>query len=436
MIGTPFQQASYNVESSTGNISAGTVSSSASTVVTIRSDFEVTSSGFEHRMKGIRVRATSENPIYVLVTIRYPDFFVTGYGSYLVHPNYEFEGISNYEYFAMSTDYAGEPAIRNRRSNILLVGNSDETSISITPTQRVRLPQDAQTNSPIIEVAAGTTHNVTLNSLQTMGFSNILDLTGTKIVSDKPLTVLTGHQCAQVPITVFFCEPLYVHVPPTINWGQLFLLAPFAGRRADQQYKLVTSTNSTTIAYRCAGQKSMGLESSKAGDSFILAFPRNSYCYLTASSHVFMAQIAPGSTSDSMGDPAVAIVSPITGHVRSTSFLNLPSSVFPNNFITVTVQANHFNVSQIQLDGYKLNCTWTDIHNTINDNIVGYGCTTSVSTGTHTVLHSAENGVLSVVTYGWNARRSLGYAYLTGLNFNIPEHPTDGIQILTTLILI
>lgn len=425
MIGTPFGQASYAVELA-GNIVSGTTLSSKPATVNIDSTFEVTASSIKERMRGIRVQATGENPIYVLVSVRYSRFFLSGYASYLVHPNNEFKNIGSYEYFAMSTDYAGAPAITNRRSNILLVGNQNETSISIIPTQTVTLPVDAQRDRGLVEVAAGTTHNVTLGRLQTLGFSSLLDLTGTKIVSDKPLTVLTGHQCAQVPITAFFCEPLYVHVPPTVTWGQVFLLAPFAGRNANQQYKLVTSMDSTTIAYRCGTQDSVGLESSTAGSGYILSISPHSYCYLTATSPIFVVQMAPGGTTDSLGDPAIAIVSPTTGHVNSTSFLNLPSEFFPNNFITVTVIAEHFDPSQIQLDGNPLVCNWNNISNTINDDIVGHGCNATVSAGTHTVSHSG-GGDLSVVACGWNGQRRLGYAYLTGLNLQVSEQPTQGI---------
>ena len=97
----------------------------------------------------------------------------------------------------------------------------------------------------------------------------------------------------------------------------------------------------------------------------------------------------------------------------------MPSD-FPNSFITITVLAEHFEAAQIQLDGNPLNCTWNDIHNTLSDDIVGYGCTLSVLAGAHVVSHLDDNGVLSVVAYGWSNGPDLGYAYLT--NFNLEPH--------------
>ena len=419
-IGTPFDQADYIIESNDGEIASGTVTSSNPAVVRVGSSYQVTSSGFTDRVKGIRVHTTSPNQIYVLVVTSYNDFgsfrSIFGYGSYLVHPNNEFSSGGDYVYFAVS--FAPN---ENSMSNVLLIGNHNETFVSLTPAQNVSLPLDAGSNSLLIEVAAGTTHNVTLSRFQTLGFSTAFDLTGTKIISDKPLTVITGHQCAKIPSTTGFCEPLYIHLPPTFNWGQSFLLAPFGGRTADQYYKVVTSVDSTTIHYRCGSNDSVSLERPTAGSGHLLSFSSDSYCYLNASSPVFLVQMSPGS-SDNSGDPALAIVPPTSGYVKSASFLNLPSD-FPNNFITVTLLAEDFITSQILFDGNTLACSWNVIHNTFSDDIVGYGCTYSVSSGTHVVTYSGDDGVLSVIAYGWDNSPPLGYAYLT--NFNLKSLGTS-----------
>ena len=421
-IGTPSNQADYIIESRAGVIAAGTVNSSNPAAVIISNTFQVVSYGIDERMKGIRVRATGQNPIYVLVIIKYSFFgsftFLLGYGSYLIHPNTVLPNGRNYVYYAMSTDYTIFSRVTDRSSNILLVGDQDVTSVSITPTQIISLPQDAQSDSTMIQVVAGATHNVTLNSLQTLGFSSLFDLTGTKIVSDKPLTVITGHQCAQVPSTTGFCEPIYIHIPPTFNWGQLFLLAPLGGRTANQYYKLVTSENSTTIAHRCGVGRNVILQFPTAGTGHFLSIPNNSYCYLTASSPIFVVQMAPGNNEDNVGDVALATVSPMSRHVKNTTFLNLLSN-FQASFITVTVRATHFNASWIHLDGNPLGCTWKNIYNTINNDIVGHGCTFSVAAGTHVMSHLDENGLLSVVAYGWSTGMNAAYAYMYLTDINL-----------------
>ena len=140
---------------------------------------------------------------------------------------------------------------------------------------------------PVIQC---TTHNVTLNQLQTLlVFNSTLDITGTRIVSDKPLTVLTGHQCAQFPMESQFCEPVHVQLTPSSSWGQNFLLVPFAGRSSNQHYKLVTAQEDTTIIYKCGTTTAIGKNLLSAGHGEYLSFPAGSYCSL-ATTKVVMTQ--------------------------------------------------------------------------------------------------------------------------------------------------
>ena len=430
IIGTPANQASYSIVTADGEIATGTVSSSSSDTITLDSNLEVTTSGFENRMRGIRVRATGEDPVTVLVTIRYSTFLFS-YIAYLVHPNAEFPNQGMYEYYTMSTDYQGQQLTDVRQSNVLLVGNQDDTMISIAPTQDVMLPQDAQSDSPLVNVAAGDTHIVMLSTLQTLTIPSLLDLTGTKIVSDKPLTVLSGHQCAQFPSTAPFCEPVYVQIPPTILWGQLFFLPPLSSRSI-HIYRLVTSEDSTTVAFRCGTDSGQVQISNSAGDSQSISAISDGnsdpYCYLTASSPIFVVQMAPSFAVDFEGDPGMATVSPLTGHVQSTSFTALDSSNFPNTFITVTVTADeNFDETQIQLDGTQLACSWNDILDINNDTlVVGHGCTAAIESGNHVVSHTGADGRLSVMVYGWNTSPQIGYVYLTGFNLTSSvEAPTS-----------
>ena len=417
-IGTPSDDASYVVESTQGLITSGTTNSSSPDTFRLRRSLQVNESGFANRMNGIRVRATGNNDIHVLVVLKYNDFLgfvqLIGYASYLIHPNNIFPSERKYVYYAVSVE--DTPDIMNRHSNFLLVGNHDDTSISITPTQTVRLPEDAQTNSTLVDVAAFATHNVTLDSFQTLLVSSRYDLTGSKIVSNKPLTVISGHQCAQIPATTRFCEPIYIHLLPTVNWGQQFLLAPFAGRTGNQYYKLVASEDSTTVYHRCA-LNAGEVNSLSAGGALNLTISSDSYCYLNASNPVFVVQIAPGHEEDSVGDAAFTMIAPTTGHVKSSSFIILPTSDLPTSYITVTILDEHFNTAQIQLDGSALNCAWRDIYNALNEE-VGHGCTSSISAGPHIVTHTGENGVLSVIAYGWRNSQALGYAYLTNSDIN------------------
>jgi hypothetical protein len=433
-IGAPLENASYIVETSTGQISSGTVTPDTGGGVAIVSpniSLQVTSNENIERMKGIRIRATGANPITVLVSV----ITTSGYGAYLMHRNDEFQDVERYEYYAVSTN-SSRSTQQNlagvTHSSTLLIGNFDETIVTITPTQTITLPaQDAEGgDDTLVNVTAGSSHTVTLHTLQTLLLSSPNDMTGTRIVSDKPLTVLTGHDCGQLPEG---CEPMYVHALPTVNWGQEFLLAPFNGNIQPQYYTFVTSQDTTTVAYRCDDRISESVTISKTGEGTLLAFPPNSFCSLVASRPIFVVhQRASRRLGDFMGDPYVTIISPTTKYINEITFTNIEINprTLPENFIIVTVRAEHYDPTQILLDGNPLSCTWTAIPSITSDESIGYGCTVGIESSVHVVSHSKENGLLSVVVYGYYVEfgggNTWGYAFLAGINLD-SDVETEGM---------
>ncbi|XP_064384244.1 uncharacterized protein LOC135333251 isoform X3 [Halichondria panicea] len=402
LIGTDTQFASYVVETVDQIVQQGSVSSGTPVSVHISGlDLEVFTSNYDNRWKGIRV--ASNEDIFVVAE----NFILAiNHGVFLAYPRFTFEQEVDYEYYIVSiediTDFA--------HSQLLLVGCENETTITILPSQNVILPTNLQESSTSILVNAGTTsHTMVLNQLQTLLVSSFDDLTGTKIVSDKPLTVIGGHECAVNPASSSACEPLAVQIPSSLLWGRQFLLAPFTGRGSEQYFKLFSSIP-TTVNYTC------GNSSFSFNNVTNRIFGTYEYCYLESINPLLVAQVSTGSSIDFSGDLAIALISPIDNYVRETSFVSLPSYLFSLNYISVTVAIENFNSSCIMFDDQVIDCDWNEILNT-EMQVVGYGCSKAVNSGStvgtqHTVYH--DNGTLSVLVYGFNGGPSLGYAYLTG----------------------
>ena len=249
IIGTFASNASYSVETTAGVIQTGSVSFSSPATVTFNTAILVDGVEYAHREKGIHVRATGMEPIFILVTTSN----IAGFGDYLAYPCQNFE-TDGYEYYAVSVTSTSS----GFRSQVVLVACEDDTEIMITPTETVNLPMEA--DSTLISILAGDNHTVTINQTQTLLVATTgADLTGTKIVSNKPLTVISGHECGNVPESVKFCEQLAVQVPPTSTWGSEFLLAPFTGRTSGQYYKVVASSNGTTVICKCGTSSTLGM---------------------------------------------------------------------------------------------------------------------------------------------------------------------------------
>jgi hypothetical protein len=395
----------FVVESNAGVIFNGTVMADNPVMVIVPNDRQVLNSDFSNREKGIHVYSTGDDSLYIVVE----NFLTTlNHGVYLAYPSLSL-GVDQYQYGVVSAgDISGF-----LNSQFLFVGCENDTTITITPTQPITLPMDLQQTSTTVTIQPGIpSHTITLNRMQTLLVLSVNDLTGTKILSNKPLTVISGHECASIPLTEAGCEPFAVQVPPAATWGTQFLLAPFTGRNGPHAFKAISSSDNTTIAYTCGSESRLSLETS------VFSFFSASYCYLQSTDPIFLTELSFGGTLDNRGDPSISIVSPLDQYIKSIDFVSLPANTFSSNYISVTVAAEHFAPESILLDDDVISCEWEDILDS-DSNVVGHGCATSISScldhpRNHMVSHSAENGTLSVLVYGFESLPALGYAYLAG----------------------
>ena len=419
-IGTPATMASFVVQTFDQIIEEGNVTSSSPVVVSVPMDLIVTGNDFNNRRKGIRVTAVGSSQLFVLA-----ETFVSSliHGTFLAYPDPR-ESLGDvdieYEYVIVSTD---DPGITN--SVFLLVGCDDNTTFTVVPSQRVELPSNLQTSSfaPVSVNQDMRSHQLTLHQMQTLLVSHSsLDLTGTRVISNKPLTVISGHECANIPQDASGCEPLAVQIPPVATWGTEFLLAPFAGRSSPQVFKIVASSDTSSLTISCGDSP----PAVALTQNSVYTLATSNYCHIESVSPVFVIQLATGSTTDGLGDPAIAIVSPIDQYINNIEFISLPTSVFPSNYISILVPTENYDPNSILLDDRVLSCQWQEIYN-LSRSIVGYGCNMTITSGTaaaiqHNITYTIPGGQLSVTAYGFNTPpRAAGYAYLTGQQLKITE---------------
>lgn len=413
IVSTPSASTAFVVETMSEIAYQGTVTSGSPIVITLSAELQVTGSDFSNREKGIHIYTNGTEPLFVLTETVLANI---NYGTYIAYPCQIHETLTSYKYTVLSHD-SPSPALQ---STFLLVGCEDNTSVTITPSQIVTLPADAQKASSSISVNPNVqSHKLTLNKIQTLLVFSDNDLTGTVITADKPLTVVSGHECVNVPLMESGCEPLAIQLPLTSTWGTNFILAPFDGRNSAQRFKAVTSKNNTTIAYTC-DNTSVTI----TNVSIFFELSTDKYCYLESSNPILLAELSVGQTLDSLGDPAIAMISPIDQYIQEVQFVSLPNTHFPNSYISITVPTEHYSPNGIFLNGEIITCQWQTIYNR-SSIAVGYGCSMAVSSeantpAQHTISHIRPGGLFSVLVYGFNTFPYQGYAYLTGQHITLP----------------
>ena len=420
IIGTTTDRSiNFSVESLDGLLSTTVTSPGHPSLITIPNSHAVQSSAYADRHKGILIHTEEINSLFVHVVA---SDSLYGTRNYIAYPYIDFKQAS-YEYFTVSVPSTASILFNGQ---IILVSGDDGNTIKITPSQDVQLPTDAQNSSSgSLLVKAGETHQVILNRLQTLLvlFEGDHDLTGTKIRSQAPLTVVSGHQCALVPVSIHICGQLAVQVPPTITWGHQFLFSPFAGRSSGQLYKIVAALNDTSLAYKCSDSLSVTTHNiSKAGEAFVIKTLSSEYCHLYSEKNILVVQLSTGSDiatgGDGKGKPDMAIIAPFAGYVNKVVFV-IPSANFLMpfllNFISIVSPVDSFEAGSITLDGTTLQCEWITVFD-ISGEVVGYGCTTSVSGGIHTLQKTLSDDMMfSALAYSFHNSSSDAFVYLTKL---------------------
>ena len=148
------------------------------------------------------------------------------------------ECISNYEYFAVSVN----SSYYYYNSSVLIVGTRNDTLLKLTVTQLVTT-RVGNTNVTLIP---GRIYSFVINRLQTVYLSSSADLTGTRIVTNKPVSVLSGNVYARIRNTRL--GYLIEQMPPTALWGNIHYVIPFVNHRG-YMLKIVASNKCVINIY-------------------------------------------------------------------------------------------------------------------------------------------------------------------------------------------
>ena len=390
----------YTVRTYNGTLSSGTVTKKNLAKLNISSTLVVLDSSYQHRYKGIHVSASNEISV---LSINYLSGSIGEYFAYsIASQDLNVHSVGQYQYYAVST---GQAVGSTRLSEVLLVGTEYNTTVTVVPTQNISVPQDFQvTNSPEINVAAGTTFSFIIHELQTILLGSINDLTGTSIVSNKPLTVISGHECGNVPDNVNACEHLTEQMPPTVNWGQQFLLTPYSDRPA-QYYKVIAAENETTYNLTCGRNNTVTRVLQTSGKYHTDPTCSNCYCFISSDKPILVIQLGPGfEMGRNKGAPVISLIPSINQYSHEVVFVSLNIDGIASHYINIATTTND---STILLDGNELSLTWNPIYDHTND-VIGYG--TQLQSINLDVSHTlTSQSKFTILVYGF--KPYAGYSY-------------------------
>ncbi len=158
---------------------------------------------------------------------------------------------------------------------------------------------------------------------------NLQDISGSYIKASKPVGVVSGNQCANVPAGVLFCDFISEMDVPIFTWGKIYHITPFVGRKNNPIIRIFAKEKNTTI-YR-DGEPWLMLpgRSHRIDDGFVErrssdGTPRS--VVISADKPIYVVAYNPGQTDDNVSsDPFQLALTPQEQYQKEIVFCT-PSS--------------------------------------------------------------------------------------------------------------
>ncbi|KAJ8034597.1 IgGFc-binding protein [Holothuria leucospilota] len=230
---------------------------------------------------------------------------------------------------------------------------------------------------------------VSLQSLSTYVWSLSFDFSGTKITSNKPISVSSGHEEAN-----FDGNPDHVVeiIPPINSWGKSFALTAFQERTARYLLKVVAAYPETVITLVPSGVT----YNVPLWDDLEIEIPFTSPLLIESNQPVLVTALF-------KTHPSMTVIPAIEQAIRGPiTFYALPGT---SSYITVWTSFN--DCYQVLLDDEK--APWEVV---LADVRSGCLLQTEVSTGRHTLSHhSSEEATFVGIVYGYDNGQYNSYAH-------------------------
>ena len=314
--------------------------------------------------------------------------------------------IVEYVYYGISVFRETKFPNNKYNSSILVVGTENSTMMKLTVTQPVTI----NVSNSTVNLTTGIQHSLVINRLQTVLIESVDDLTGTKIVTDKQVSVLSGHQCAGIPQHTRGCDHLVEQIPPTTLWGGEYYTAPLATRRS-YTIKVLAAYNSTVVDIYCNNTRES--YNISEGESVNKTLSLQEYCAINSSKEVLIVQLSHGFNDEKYtnnnGDPMMTLVPATNQYSNKFQFSTLQGRSGYTHYINIIVLAQYYqpNMTYLIVNNLEIIHEWVPIM--VNNVIKAYGVRMilhDVNTVTEVV---AEDALIGIIMYGNAAKESYGH---------------------------
>ena len=435
--GTTEQQVvQFTVETYNKVIYSGVIFPGSYTYVSIPLELIVRESApaaMSEKFKGIRIKAEGDKKLIVLG--QYEEFLSND--AYLALPVISRPLNKTFKYILVSVRGYNTYDTIDTDSVGLIIGTENDTKVTVIPTPSTSfIFHTLAYFSAFVHGIPDELNTVTINRYQSLYLQgHNEDLSGTLVMADKPVSVFSGHKCANVPHTSSYCDMLIEQIPPTDTLGTEVVTVPLLTKQLGDLIKVIAVENYTIVALTRTNYYSgvvtsdpqFVLNSGEFREIFI-----SDYTLIQSNRPISVYQFSTSSETDVVtnSDPFMLMVPSRKQYLNTYYMATAPyshelykesSRYFGySHYINIAVPVEYFRSNHILIDNSPVTSVYKPIR--LPDNSIwGYATQMRIGGGSHVIKHLNPIAIMAVTVYGFSYRVSYGFA--GGMKL---EHPDNG----------
>ena len=309
------------------------------------------------------------------------------------------------EHFAMcyTPDVNGTTG---RNSEFMIVAVEDSTTVEIT-SSKVTDQNRPKDSTFTIVLNKGQVYQVQSENTEGTGDYGQGDLTGSYVVSNKPIAFYSGSHGTRIPSGQCCWDHLYEQIPPVQSWGREYFIVPLKSREQDR-YRIMAAEDNTTI--HITGLAAFQLD---RGEFSERVFYHDDPKRIFSDKPILVAQFSQSRDVDESytggnGDPFMIILSSVTQSKNDVTFVAYDSDQIEKYFVNIISLTSE--ISNIRFDTVPISNEFQPFV----EKEYSFAQKT-ISPGTHRINNVTEDGGFLAYVYGYGGVESYGY----GVGFNL-----------------
>ena len=395
--------------------------------------FDSTQLNITERFKGIHIKAEGDKRIAVFGQNEQ----LASNDAFLALPSNPIPRERHHEYILVSIHGDSGATVESKDSVALIIGTQNKTEVTIHPSALIRvIPSTLAPLNSFVNGIDDSLNTITINRYQTVYLQvRGNDISGTHIIANKPISVFSGHECANVPLNSRPCDMLMEQIPPIDTWGTEIITIPLKTRKNGDLMKVIASQDFTRVFVTKTDIMNGNVSNIpaftlNAGDYKELVI--EDFSIIRSNYPIAVFHFSRSFTADNViiSDPFMLYVPPYEQYHNSYAISTAPFNprlegtlvgrTAYSSYGNIVVPARYFNANLLTVNNQTINASDFKPIKYSDGSIWGYGAQLKLNAGAQVIKHQDSNATFSLTVYGFSNQMSYGYAGGLKLESDIP----------------